>query len=144
MRVIPFNVRQSSRLYEVNRLSNVRWYELPISSWNSEIRSITTGPPYQFLGILSACHTHPDKPQTEGHNPEELSIPTFFVTKPYRFTPDKLLCTAFVKIGDHCFIDTQVLLFHESKVSHESLIFHAEEGTYFRHLVTHTQSCVVT
>ena len=54
-----------------------------------------------------------------------------FVTKPYRFTPDELLCTVFVNIGDHCFIDTQVLPFHETKVSQESLIFHAEEGTYF-------------
>ena len=46
-----------------------------------------------------------------------------FVTKPDRFTPDELLCTVFVKKGDHGFIDTQVLLFHESKVPQESLIF---------------------
>ena len=46
-----------------------------------------------------------------------------FVTKPYRFTPDELLCTAFVKTGDHCFVDTQVLLIHESKVYKQNLPF---------------------
>ena len=143
MQAIPFDVRQSTGLYDVNRLSNVRWYELPISSWSSEIRSITTDPPHTkpWVCCLPATLTLislklKDITQRSCQYPH-------FVTKPYRFTPDELLCTVFIEIGDYCFIDTQVLLFHESKVSQESLIFHAQEGTYFRHLVTHIQFCVV-
>ena len=129
MQVIPYDVRQSTRLYEVNRLSNVRWYELPISPCSYEIRSITRDPPYQVLGILSACHAHPDEPRTEGHNPEELSIPTFCNQT------DELLCIVFIKIGDRCLSIHKFYYFMKAKYLTNLSFFMLRRGRTFRHLV---------
>ena len=49
-----FSVRRSTRLSDVNRLSNVRWKKSPISVKSSEIKSTTTDPPTPSPGY-STC-----------------------------------------------------------------------------------------